>query len=94
MPSLEESTSDSAGQNPDPALQQWLISLNLDSGVIAKFILEDYRLDDVLNFMERDDLRRLNLRAGVELRLYRAIQEYRKSKMSQSDIEASGSSRG
>ena len=36
MPSLEESTSDSAGQNPDPALQQWLISLNLDSGVIAK----------------------------------------------------------
>ncbi|KAK2715706.1 hypothetical protein QYM36_010322 [Artemia franciscana] len=94
MPSLEESTSDSAGQNPDPALQQWLISLNLDSGVIAKFILEDYRLDDVLNFMERDDLRRLNLRAGVELRLYRAIQEYRKSKMSQSDIEAAGSSRG
>ncbi|KAK2726675.1 hypothetical protein QYM36_007493, partial [Artemia franciscana] len=36
MPSLEESTSDSAGPNPDPALQQWLISRNLDSDVIAK----------------------------------------------------------
>ena len=46
---------------------------------IVLFTREQYVLDDVLSFFMREDLRRLGLRGGVELRLWRAILQHRSS---------------
>ncbi|KAG8238439.1 hypothetical protein J437_LFUL002896 [Ladona fulva] len=40
-------------------------------------LAEDYTLDDVRLHMERSDLRRIGLRGGVELRLWRSIIRWR-----------------
>ncbi|KAF4524858.1 hypothetical protein B566_EDAN012814 [Ephemera danica] len=52
---------------------------HVDIHIIKLFqiLAEGYTLDDMLNHVTREDLRRLNLRGGIELRLWRAIEKWR-----------------
>jgi len=61
----------------DPALLSWLQSLALDQRSVDILIAEDLTLNDVLELMSRDDLKRLRLKAGPELRIWRAILTHR-----------------
>ncbi len=58
-------------------LVSWLQSNNVEECDIALFTSEGYILIDVIEFFTREDLRRLGLRGGTELRLWRAILEQR-----------------
>lgn len=58
----------------------WLESSGLDGREMGLFSGEGYSLSDVLDFFTRDDLRRLGLRGGIELRIWRAILEHRSNK--------------
>ncbi|XP_023231732.1 mitogen-activated protein kinase kinase kinase 5-like [Centruroides sculpturatus] len=70
-----------SGENSgDEELTDWLRSLSLDEDSIIKFIEEDYTKDDVLNLMSREDLRRLGLKGGMELRVWKAISNHREGK--------------
>lgn len=46
----------------DNELVSWLEKLNCDRGTVNKFVDEEYTLVDILEYVTRDDLRRLNLR--------------------------------
>ncbi|CAM1309222.1 MAP3K15 (predicted) [Pycnogonum litorale] len=63
----------------DPKLLAWLQKLSIDEDCINRFVVEDFKFDDIIHFMTRQDLRRLNLRGGVELKLWRAILDERES---------------
>ncbi|XP_059083691.1 mitogen-activated protein kinase kinase kinase 15-like isoform X4 [Tigriopus californicus] len=58
----------------DEELVRWLRELNLHEGSIQKFVQEELTYSDVIGLMSRDDLRRLGLKAGPELRIWQAIQ--------------------
>ncbi|XP_068222744.1 mitogen-activated protein kinase kinase kinase 15 isoform X2 [Palaemon carinicauda] len=68
-----------SSRNIDMELVHWLQSLSIDRDVIDKFLAQDYTKDDVLTWMSRDDLRRLRMRGGVELRIWRNMVQYRHS---------------
>jgi len=57
----------------DEALIRWLGTLSMNNETIVKITSEEITLPDLLEFMTRDDLRRLGLKAGPELRIWRAI---------------------
>jgi len=61
----------------DPALITWLQNLGLNTTSIDRIVSEDLTLSDVLDLMTRDDLKRLGLKAGPELRIWRAILQHR-----------------
>ncbi|XP_063990230.1 mitogen-activated protein kinase kinase kinase 15 isoform X2 [Diachasmimorpha longicaudata] len=65
--------------NADQRLVEWLQGLGVDDASIDRFIYEEYTLEDVLFHMSRDDLRKLNLRGGVELRIWMAITSHRQN---------------
>ncbi|XP_054268052.1 mitogen-activated protein kinase kinase kinase 15 isoform X2 [Macrosteles quadrilineatus] len=62
----------------DQRLVDWLLALRLDNTSISKFLTEEYCLDDVLHYVNREDIRKLGLRGGVELRVWKAIVKWRK----------------
>lgn len=62
----------------DNRLIEWLRGLNLDQYSIDKFVMEEYCLEDILHYVGRDDIRRLGLRGGVELRVWKAITKWRR----------------
>ncbi|XP_046667133.1 mitogen-activated protein kinase kinase kinase 15 isoform X2 [Homalodisca vitripennis] len=62
----------------DPRLVEWLRTLRIDQCSIDKFLQEEYCLDDVLHYVNREDIRKLGLRGGVELRVWKAIVKWRK----------------
>lgn len=64
----------------------WLEDNRLEVAEIEAFTRHAYVLDDVLTFFTRDDLRRLGLRGGTELRLWRAILEHRSKVSPASDF--------
>ncbi|XP_064489363.1 mitogen-activated protein kinase kinase kinase 15-like isoform X7 [Ornithodoros turicata] len=64
----------------DDELMQWLRDLGMDSECLDIFAREEFTKDDVLNLMTREDLRRLGLRLGPELRIWKAIQRYREQR--------------
>nr|XP_027234958.1 mitogen-activated protein kinase kinase kinase 5-like [Penaeus vannamei] len=68
-----------SSRNIDMELVAWLQALSIDRDVIDKFLAEDYTKDDVLLWMTRDDLRRMQMRGGVELRIWRNVVQYRHS---------------
>ncbi|XP_042878655.1 mitogen-activated protein kinase kinase kinase 15-like isoform X1 [Penaeus japonicus] len=68
-----------SSRNIDMELVAWLQALSIDRDVIDKFLAEDYTKDDVLLWMTRDDLRRMRMRGGVELRIWRNVVQYRHS---------------
>ena len=57
----------------EPKLHQWLKDLDVDSTTIEKFAAEDLTYLDVLTLMTREDLTKLNLRLGPELRIWHRI---------------------
>ena len=61
----------------DTQLVAWLAQLGLNQETIHKMTGEDLTLSDVLDLMSRDDLRRLGLKAGPELRIWRAVLHHR-----------------
>ncbi|XP_011497787.1 PREDICTED: mitogen-activated protein kinase kinase kinase 15-like [Ceratosolen solmsi marchali] len=63
---------------PDAQLIIWMQTLKIDSETIERFIQEEYKLEDILIYLTRDDLRRLNLKGGIELRIWKAIIAHRK----------------
>ncbi len=52
---------------------QWLKDLDIDECSIHKFAEEDLSFRDVTQLMTRDDLARLNLKLGPELRIWEKI---------------------
>ncbi|RWS07520.1 mitogen-activated protein kinase kinase kinase 5-like isoform X4 [Dinothrombium tinctorium] len=60
----------------DESLVSWLQSFNVDAETIDK---ANFTREDVLTLMTREDLRRLNLRGGIELRIWKAIMEHRQA---------------
>lgn len=74
----------------DSKLIEWLRNLQLDQGSIDKFLFEEYCLDDVLLYLTREDLRRLYLRGGVELRVWKAILKWRREHRSPSNSDYAG----
>ncbi|XP_046837882.1 mitogen-activated protein kinase kinase kinase 15 isoform X1 [Vespa crabro] len=73
-----ENTNPTDPSYKDGALINWLQDLQIDEVSIDRFMYEEYTLEDVLNYLTRDDIRRLNLRGGVELRIWQAILKYRR----------------
>jgi len=67
----------SGNKNPDPTLVSWLNQLDLSEDCINRILDEEITLSDLLELVTRDDLRRLGLRAGPELRIWRAILRHR-----------------
>ncbi|XP_034179583.1 apoptotic signal-regulating kinase 1 isoform X4 [Osmia lignaria lignaria] len=63
----------------DQALVEWLQNLQIDEASIERFMYEQYTLKDVLEHVSRDDIRRLNLRGGIELRIWQAIMNHRQN---------------
>ena len=61
----------------DPALVNWLLNLGLDRNFIDQIVNEDVTLNDVLDFLSRDDLKRFGLKAGPQIRIWRAILQHR-----------------
>ncbi|KMQ92153.1 mitogen-activated protein kinase kinase kinase 15 [Lasius niger] len=70
-------THNSTTLHPDMALVDWLRNLQIDDTSIDRFLYEEYTLEDVLCHVTRDDLRRLNLRGGIELRIWQAILKHK-----------------
>ncbi|XP_025267909.1 mitogen-activated protein kinase kinase kinase 15 isoform X1 [Camponotus floridanus] len=70
-------TQNNTALHPNMALVDWLRDLQVDDTSIDKFLYEEYTLEDILYHVTRDDLRRLNLRGGIELRIWQAIQKYK-----------------
>merc|ERR1719189_3228103 len=68
----------SSAKKVDSKLRQWLKELEIDESSIRKFADEDLSLHDVLHLMTRDDLARLNLKLGPELRIWDKIVKDRK----------------
>ncbi|XP_076651533.1 apoptotic signal-regulating kinase 1 isoform X3 [Halictus rubicundus] len=62
----------------DEALVAWLQNLHIDEASIERITYEQYTLDDMLNHVTHDDIRRLNLRGGIELRIWQAISNHRR----------------
>ncbi|XP_067008256.1 mitogen-activated protein kinase kinase kinase 15 [Anabrus simplex] len=71
----------------DPKLIEWLQGLRLDTSSIDRFLSEEYCLDDVLLYITRADLRRLSLRGGVELRVWKAILKWRRDHRASTNCE-------
>lgn len=61
----------------DEDLMRWLHDLGMDTECMERFSREQFTKEDVLHLMTRDDLRRLGLRLGPELRIWKAIQQHR-----------------
>merc|ERR1712115_649954 len=57
----------------DPRLVEWLKELGLNKESMDRILGEELTLTDMLELMDREDLKRLGLKAGPELRVWRAI---------------------
>ena len=77
MENHRQALTDSSDGQTDPALVKWLENLGLNTKSIDRIISEELTLEDVLDLMSRDDLKRLGLKAGPELRIWRAILQHR-----------------
>lgn len=62
----------------DQRLADWIKGLGLHESAQRIFLAEGYTLEDVLYNISEDDLRRIGLRGGTQLRIWRAIMQHRK----------------
>ena len=62
----------------DEKLIEWLKSIGCDnSAVIRKFVEEELTYDNVLKYIDKDHLKRLRLKLGVEITIWNAIEQER-----------------
>jgi len=57
----------------DAAMVKWLLDLGLDQPSVNRFVDEELCLEDLLVYVTRADLAKLDLRMGLELRVWKAI---------------------
>lgn len=62
---------------PDPRLEEWLVQHGIGVAVRNTIHGEEFSFEDFVYGMEQDDLRRIRLRVGTEVKLWRAIRAYR-----------------
>ncbi|VDN02245.1 unnamed protein product [Thelazia callipaeda] len=68
---------DNALKYGNDELAQWLHSFGCDDVTIGRILEEEYTKQDLLDFVTRDDLMKLNLRGGVVCRIWRKILQNR-----------------
>ncbi|XP_061380138.1 mitogen-activated protein kinase kinase kinase 15 isoform X2 [Danaus plexippus] len=77
----KNTSADQSDDEVDPVqlaeLRSWVSSCGVPDEVVRALAAQKYNLDDLLHHAEREDLARLRLKGGVELRLWRAIVEHR-----------------
>ena len=73
----EEDFPEVCSTNIDLNLVQLFQILCLSVNTIGILTREELTLDDVLKMMSREQLRRIGLKTGPELRIWQAVQEYR-----------------
>lgn len=61
----------------DVRLNDWLIRHSIDRDSRNMILNEDFTFEDFCLHMEKDDLLRIGLRCGVEVRIWTAIGKYR-----------------
>uniref|UniRef100_A0A4W5MWU9 mitogen-activated protein kinase kinase kinase n=1 Tax=Hucho hucho TaxID=62062 RepID=A0A4W5MWU9_9TELE len=61
----------------DPELIKWLRLHGADDDSMDRILTEDYTLDDLLQYVMRDDLKSLGLRGGMLCKLWKAITDNR-----------------
>ncbi|XP_063360346.1 mitogen-activated protein kinase kinase kinase 15 [Cydia amplana] len=61
---------------PSP-LRDWLTDRGVPASAAQVLIDQEFTLEDLLQHVQKEDLARLNLKGGVELRLWRAIVDHR-----------------
>ncbi|XP_055543330.1 mitogen-activated protein kinase kinase kinase 15 isoform X2 [Wyeomyia smithii] len=61
----------------DARLDEWLIQQGFDVNVREVIHGEDFSYDDFVYEMDQEDLRRIGLKIGIEVRLWRAIRAHR-----------------
>ncbi|KAM4770717.1 mitogen-activated protein kinase kinase kinase 5 [Rhinophrynus dorsalis] len=66
----------------DLELIYWLRENRVDEDTINKFLAEDYRLEDILWHVTRDDLKSLSLRGGTLCTIWKAIVDFREKQKS------------
>ena len=67
----------SAPPTGDPKLVDWLKNAEASEEAITLFVQEELTYEDVMNLMTRQDIQRLGLKLGQEIRLWHAIQKER-----------------
>ncbi|CAL7938490.1 unnamed protein product [Xylocopa violacea] len=72
-------TPSSTSPRTDQTLVEWLQNLRIDEVSIERILYEQYTLENILNHVTRHDIRRLNLRGGIELRIWQAILKHRQN---------------
>ncbi|XP_028966749.1 uncharacterized protein LOC100898928 [Galendromus occidentalis] len=69
-------------QDGDPEMVRWLRNIGVDEASVGRFVQERFSLKDVLQLVDREDLKRLGLKLGYEIRVWTAIQRHRNRKES------------
>ncbi|XP_058444320.1 mitogen-activated protein kinase kinase kinase 15 isoform X2 [Malaya genurostris] len=64
---------------PDARLDEWLIQHGFDETVRRVIQWHDFTYDDFIFEMDQDDLRRIGLRVGTEIRLWRELRNHRRA---------------
>ncbi|XP_023954807.2 mitogen-activated protein kinase kinase kinase 15 isoform X2 [Bicyclus anynana] len=59
------------------AFREWLTPRGVPVEAAVALVNQNYTLPDLLQHVQREDIARLNLKGGVELRLWRAIADHR-----------------
>ncbi|XP_037046666.1 mitogen-activated protein kinase kinase kinase 15 isoform X3 [Bradysia coprophila] len=67
----------SATTSIDSKLNDWLIRNNVDSVSRNIIFSEDFTYEDFVYNLDKSDLLRLNLKCGIEVRIWRALQNHR-----------------
>jgi hypothetical protein len=62
---------------PSPSLATWLEDLSLPRSAVAKLVEEEVELEDLLELVTREDLTRMGLKIGPQLRIWQKVQKYR-----------------
>ncbi|XP_013179955.1 PREDICTED: mitogen-activated protein kinase kinase kinase 15 isoform X1 [Papilio xuthus] len=59
------------------AIRNWATSRNVPEQAVLALATQGFTLNELLQYAQREDLAKLNLKGGIELRLWRAILEHR-----------------
>uniref|UniRef100_A0A8C5QS32 mitogen-activated protein kinase kinase kinase n=1 Tax=Leptobrachium leishanense TaxID=445787 RepID=A0A8C5QS32_9ANUR len=75
-------TRPSTRSSDDLELVYWLRDHQVDEDTISTFLIEEYRLEDILWHVTRDDLKSMNLRGGTLCTVWKAITDVRQKESS------------